>query len=124
MASRSLESYRQVCFIGVGAKLCRTPALQDRMCLSLPYSMTQIGRAHPPPNHSAHRHLSTNYMHLFRINILIRTSKAHTSLHSVSSLVYMKWTLSMLSKPYIDIPTMCTYHGANKYLIHCRFFKV
>ncbi len=35
MSSRSLEHYRQVCLIRVGAKLCRTPALQDRCCLSL-----------------------------------------------------------------------------------------
>ncbi len=36
MASRSLGSYRQVYLIRVGVKLCRTPALQDQSCLSLP----------------------------------------------------------------------------------------
>ncbi len=72
--------------------------------------VSQIGQTHPPLNHSAHRHLSINCTHLFGINTLIRTpSKAHTSLHSVSSLVYTKWTLSMLSKRYIEIPTFCTY---------------
>ncbi len=35
MSSRSLESYRQVCLIRVGAKLCRTLALQDRSFPSL-----------------------------------------------------------------------------------------
>ncbi len=34
MSSRSLESYRQVCLIRVGAQLCRTLVLQDRSCLS------------------------------------------------------------------------------------------
>ncbi len=60
------------------------------------------GQDHTPTNHNAHHHLSINCTHLFGINTL---SKAHTSLHSVSSLVYTEWTLSMLSKQYIDIPT-------------------
>ncbi len=34
---RSLESYRQVCLIRVGAKLCRTVALQDRSFPALHY---------------------------------------------------------------------------------------
>ncbi len=81
--------------------------------------VSQIGQVHSPLNHSAHRHLSINCTHLFGINTLIRTpSKAHTSLHSVSGLVYTKWTLSMLSKRYIEIPTFCTYTILPKVLGH------
>ncbi|XP_058623902.1 chromobox protein homolog 7-like [Onychostoma macrolepis] len=35
--------------------------------------LSQIGQAHPSPNHNAHRHLSINCTHLFGIITLIRT---------------------------------------------------
>ncbi len=42
--SRSLESYRQVCLIWVGAKLCRTPALQDQVANSILDAQIKITR--------------------------------------------------------------------------------
>ncbi len=55
--------------------------------------LSQIGQTLPPPNHDDSPHLSMNHTHLSGITIIIKTpSKAHTFLHSVSSLVSTKWT--------------------------------
>ncbi len=50
---RSLDSYRQVCLIRVGAKLCRTPALQDRSCLSLLWWISSL----------VFRHIRSAFLH-------------------------------------------------------------
>ncbi len=94
--------------------------------------VSQIGQAHPAPNHSAHHHLSINCTHLFGINTLIRT---HTSLHSVSGRSPTKWIHSnaiqalsrntyLVYSPFVS-PPVC-FCSSRQHLFqvsyHCGFF--
>ncbi len=83
--------------------------------------VSQIGQAHPAPNHSAHHHLSINCTHLFGINTLIRT---HTSLHSVSGRSPTKWIHSnaiqalsrntyLVYSPFVSPPVCVSAPRAN-----------